>query len=446
MAHSRPHVPERIYEANIVHNPLLWMGVWTPQGWRVHAKRWGRAVRKTLLLSGDGHSSFFPDVLRDPGTHRVEWSDDLHLKDDSFTDCGIYPCDPRVEYPVELRRWAVSHTLLCYPVADHTLFTHEYTWDLVHGHLKTHFRRHVVLEASRTDARDGMTVAVQHRPLSTTIEGNANYPLPNSAVRGVWDNPDKIGDNFYTQRAVQLLAMHNAVYCIPRRTPVVQCHGMYAVAEAEGLDAVFDSDTGDCRDTEYLQERLAIPLDEPKIGMLRFPIKRLMSRIYDGPIGVPAELYGVVSAEHVENLRSRMGSRFQPTGVGYAHDGRFDADQGAPGYIPAFDFNGDGLIDGQDLEVAHRHVGRRVRYNLYLDGYFGGDWLTTSACLEPEHRSGIPVIADYQFGGGYDADAGVIRLLKSPGRDQPVWVEYFYDAPAEAGENNIRLHIYRELD
>ena len=205
--------------------------MWTPQGWRVHAKRWGRAERKTLLLSGDGHTSFFPEVLRDPDTHRVEWSDDLHLKDDSFTDGGIYPCDPRVEYPVERPRWAVSHTLLCYPVADHTLFTHEYTWDLVHGHLKTHFRRHVVLEACRTDARDGMTVAVQHRPLSTTIEGNVHYPLPNSAVRGVWGNPDKTGDNYYTQRSVQLLAMHNAVYCIPRRTPVVQCHGMYAVAE-----------------------------------------------------------------------------------------------------------------------------------------------------------------------------------------------------------------------
>ena len=43
-----------------------------------------------------------------------------------------------------------------------------------------------------------------------------------------------------------------------------------------------------------------------------------------------------------------------------------------------------------------------------------------------------------------DDYVGVIQLLQTPGPGRPVWVEYFYDEPAEAGENNIRLHLYRE--
>jgi len=39
---------------------------------------------------------------------------------------------------------------------------------------------------------------------------------------------------------------------------------------------------------------------------------------------------------------------------------------------------------------------------------------------------------------------GVIRLLNSPGRNQPVWVEYHHDAPAEKGKGNIVVHLYQE--
>ena len=84
-------IPERIYEPNIIHNPFTWMGIWTPDGWRVHKKRWGKAERFTVRLNGDGKTTFFPGALRDPETNRVEWQDDLHLKDDPFTDAGIYP-------------------------------------------------------------------------------------------------------------------------------------------------------------------------------------------------------------------------------------------------------------------------------------------------------------------------------------------------------------------
>jgi len=48
------------------------------------------------------------------------------------------------------------------------------------------------------------------------------------------------------------------------------------------------------------------------------------------------------------------------------------------------------------------------------------------------------------YGAGYDADSRTVRLLDTPGPDRPVWVDYVYDAPAEPGEHNIRLHLYRE--
>lgn len=239
--------PERIYEPNIIHNPTNWMGIWTPHGWRIHKKRWGHAQTFTLFLSGDGRTTFFPEVFKDPNTGRVEWSDDLHVTDDSRTDGGIYPCDPRVEYPVGRARWAISHTLLCYPFADHSLYTHEYTWDLKHGHLQTHFRHHIELEEVRTDSKQGQTISVRHTPISTAIEGNVRYSQLNSAVRGAWDNPNKTGRNYYTSRAVQLLPMDNAVYVSTPQTPVVQCHGLYLTEPTDPLDQVFDRETSTLR-------------------------------------------------------------------------------------------------------------------------------------------------------------------------------------------------------
>jgi len=438
-------LPERIYEPNIIHNPFTWMGIWTPHGWRIHRKRWGTAERLTVSLSGDGRTTFFPDALRNPDTGRVEWQDDLHLKDDPFTDSGIYPCDPRVEYPVGRPRWAVSHTLFAYPAADHTLYTHEYTWDMTHGHLQTHFHQHVALEEARTDPRDGMTVAVRHRPISLTIEGNVGYPLPNSAVRGVWADPEKRGRNYYARRMTQLLSMHNAVYAIAPRTPVVQCHGLWAVLASDPIDEVFDRKSGECRDAQRVMKQFHIPLDEPKIAMLIPPYRTVASRVYEGPITMMAQEEVAVNQEHLVALRARLGGRFSPGCVGYAAAGQVEQDAlGYQGYSATFDFDENGVIDEEDEARLAPHIGRVVRYNLYMHAYFGGDWLTTQICLEPEHRPGIPLIADYTYGGGYDSAAGVIRLLDTPGPNVPVWVEYHYDAPAEPGENNIRMHLYRE--
>src|SRR4051812_45010582 len=107
---QRRPLPLRRYEPNILSNPHEWMGIWTPHGWRVHRKRFGKAERLTATLSGDGRTTFFPHALLDPRTQQLEWQDDLHLADDPFTDAGIYPADPRIEHPPGNPRWAVSHT------------------------------------------------------------------------------------------------------------------------------------------------------------------------------------------------------------------------------------------------------------------------------------------------------------------------------------------------
>ena len=438
-------LPERIYEPNIIHNPRTWMGIWTPHGWRIHRKRFADASRCTVTLSGDGKTTFFPEALLDPDSLTVGWQDDLHLHDDPFTDGGLYPADPRVEYPVGRPRWAISHTLMVYPYADHNLYTHEYTWNMTHGHLQTHFRKHVALEEAVTDKKNGMTVCVQHKPISMTIEGNVHYPMPNSAVRGVWANPEKTGTNLYTRRITQLIRMHNGVYAITPHLPVVQCYGMWAVYENDPINEVFDADTGECKDAGQLIEQFHIPLDEPLIALMQPQYRQVPSRLYEGEATMPAETEGPVTEEHLKKLQAALHTRFEIGRVGYAHDNlaNHDAD-GYAGYSALYDLNKNGIIDSDDAERLSRHIGRIVRYNLYRHAYFGGDWLTTNVCLDAEHKPGTPVIADYTYGGGYDGNSGIIQLQQTPGPNRKVWVEYHYDAPAAPGENNIRIHLYRE--
>ena len=444
---QRRNLPERIYEPNIIHNPLTWMGIWTPAGWRVHQKRFGKAKRLSVALSGDGKTTFFPHALLDPDTGKVEWQDDLHLTDDSLTDGGIYPADPRVEYPANQPRWAISHTLLCYPVADHNLYTHEYTWDLTHGHLQTHFRKQVLLEEARTDATTGRTVRVRNTPISRTIEGNVEYPLPNSSVRGVWTNPQKSGDNLYTRRIVQRIAMHNGVYLIAPHSPVVQCHGLWQVLPEDPMEELFDKDSGCCKDTARLIEQCRISLDVPKLGMFQPKYKPVKSDVYGAEISLPTEQHAPVAVERLKALQKLIGSKFELGKVGYGASNSFDGDAedlASAGYQCAYDFNNNGVIDDDDAAMLESHLGRIVRANLYFGAYFGGDWLSTAWCLQPEHQPGVEVIADYEYGGGYDSQTGVIHLLGTPGPNRPVWVEYHHDAPADAGENNIVVHLYRE--
>ena len=436
---------ERIYEHNITHNPFTWMGIWTPHGWRVHRKRFGKAQLVTVTLSGDGRTTFFPEALVDPKTGKVEWQDDLHLSDDPFTDTGHYPCDPRVEYPIGCPRWAVSHTLLCYPVADHTLHTHEYTWDMRHGHLQTHFRKHVVLEEARTDDIDGLTVTVANRPISRVIEGNVQYPLPNSAVRGVWSQANKTCTNLYTRRCTELLGMHNAIYGMPSNTPIVQCHGLWPVVPDDPVDELFDKESGLCINREIMADQMLIPLENPKLSSLMPRWREVQSKIYEGPLHMLGDPFNVVGDEHLAQLRSRLGGKFEIGNAGYSAANEHGIDiTFYQGYSPEFDLNNNGEVDAEDEQLIVSHLGRKVRQNLYVMAYFGGDWVTGSASLDSEHPSGIPVVADYTYGAGYDSLAGTIRLFETPGPNQPVWVEYHYDAPADKGVNNIRLHFYRE--
>lgn len=443
---SRPQAntraPERFYEPNIIHNPLTWFGIWTPQGWLVHRKRWGRAQRVTRTIRADGTTSFFPGALRPSPDQPISWDDNLHLEDDPFTDGGIYPCDPRVEYPAGTPRWAVSHSLLCYPVADHGLFTHEYTWNMSTGDLHTHFRRHVRVEEGEVGP-GGDTVRVACTPISTTIEGNRLYPQCNSAVRGVWLASDKSGRNLYTERVVRLTPFRNGVYATLPRSPVVQCRGIFPVRSTDPLDELFDPATREAADWSAVADRMHIPLDCPRVAMLRPSYRQVHSSVYEGPISVPETDEGVVDGSLVAEIEGRLGARFEPGGVGYAAAGEVAADaRGYGGYDPRLDLDGDGQITAHDVTEARRHVGRRVRLNYYRSGYFGGDWVSTgSGLLCPEHTAGKLAVVDYDVGGGYDAAAGVVRLLHPAPPGTKVYVEYFHDAPPAC---DIIVHTYVE--
>lgn len=445
---NRPQ-PSRIYEPNIFHNPFTWMGIWTPHGWRVNKKRFGRAELQTVYLSGDGQTTFFPGALRSPRTGRVEWSDDLHLDDDPFTDTGIYPCDPRVEYPPGRPRWQVSHTLLAGLVADHNLYTHEYLWDMTHGHLYTYFRQRVACESAQTDSRDGRTVRVSYKPISVTIEGNVAYPLNNSAVRGVWLDPQKSSPNLYTRRTIRLLSMHNGVYAPTDPSPVVQCYGLYLVGNGDPLNDLFEPVTGRCTDRQRLQAQMNIPLDYPKLGMidLKQSLIKVPSRLYETDVWHLPTIERQIDSSDVARVRARVGARFQPGACGYAYEPTRDQSHtGYRGYVTSLDINSDGIIDDRDVCLLEEHAGRCVRYNLYQGAYFGGDWVSTSVATNPELKPGDLVVADYEYGAGYDSQSGTIHLHESPGPNQPVWVEYHHDVPAEKGRDNIVVHIYQETD
>jgi len=436
---------ERTYEPNILSNPLTWFGVWTPGGWRVHRKRWGRGDRREIRLRGDGRTTFFPAALHIGAPAGATWDDDLHLDDDPFTDGGIYPADPRVEYPPGRPRWAVSHTLLCHPIADHNLYTHQYTWDLETGDLRTHFRRHAECESARTAGLDGRTVRIAGVPISRAIESNRTWDLQCSAVRGVWNNPEKTGRNYYTRRLLRRMSTANGVYIrVPGGLPVVQCRGIWREPPRDDVAGKFDPATGLAIDPAAAAAAMEIPWDCPKISLIRPRYKRVHSAAYGAEVSLSAEEFGVVGESRVREIEERVGSRFEEGRVGFARDERAGRDdKGYRGYDPAHDLDDDGAITLFDVELARSHLGRRVRLNHYLGAYFGGDWLSTGVLLAPDHFGGQAVVADYEVGGGYNAEIGEIRLLNSPGRDAPVWVEYFHDSPAAAG-GEILVHAYAE--
>ncbi|HRJ73212.1 MAG TPA: hypothetical protein PLS03_13395 [Terrimicrobiaceae bacterium] len=435
-------LPVVAYEPNILRNPFAWMGIWTPQGWRTHRKRFGRAQQERVFLRMNPGQTYFPGALRHPSTGQVEWMDDLHLTDDPHTDGGIYPCDPRVIDPAGAPRWSVSHSLLCFPVADHSLFTHEYTWDISTGDLTTHFRRPCLLEEARTDRHDGKTVLVRHAPISQTIEGNVAYDVPNSAVRGVWLNPERTGPNLYARSAVQKLRMLNGTYLVTPHRPVLQCHGVWAVLPGDQIDDLFDEASGCCRCHEELRKRTGIDLSEPKLAMFLPESHQVYSALYGTELGMLTDHRVIIDQSRVEAVRLRLGTSFDSSLAGYA--GGYPGLDSSGGYFPELDFNGNGVIDEDDLRTVEGSLGRTLRSNLYVHSYFGPDWLSICVALDSEQQPGKEVVAAYEYGAGYDARNGVISIFETPGPGVPVWVDYYSDRPDESVQGEIQVVTYRE--
>lgn len=425
------------YEPNILSNPRTHFGVWTPDGWKVHQKRWIKTRPFEVFLSSDGKRTRF-ELPND-------FLEDAHDAEDKFTDGGIYPAEPRVAYPVGRPRWAISHTFLAYPFADKTLYEQEYVWDRERGVVETFFRQHVVCEEGVTDDRDGMTVRVNHHRISRVVVGNKAYPHCNSAVRGVWSSPDKRGTNYYTQERLMLLPSTNAVYIRVPHTPVVNCLGLWKARPADG--AFFDSD-GNCADHEGLL-KAGIPLDAPGVAAFGYRFRKVRSRFYNADLELFAEDEVTVSETSLANLRAAKGIPFQEHKVGYAGWGNWDhvaQIEGNKGYYcVTFDFNHNGVVDDEDEETLRRHIGKRYRVNYYSGAYYGWDWLSVGVGLNAEMQGGEPVICYWTKGAGYEAEQGVVRLFSTPGPNQRVYVEYHHDRPADTGRDKIRVVLRQEV-
>ena len=397
-------------------------------------------------LSGDGRTTTF--ALRHPLNEYV------HDVEDPFTDGGIFRSNPKVEYPLGRRRWAVSHTYLAYPITDGALYDKEYTWDARAQTLTTHFHERVRLEQARTDG-SGLRVAVAQRPISTGVYVRANrHTLRNSsAVRGVWDNPEKRGRNYYTRRAVVLTEPKLIFYFRSYHQPIVDQLGIWEVDEPERAERFFDR-PGNCTSVQGVIEELRIPLHAPRI--LAGNWKPVISQVSHAHFETPQRLMSTWYSERFlpvpppEHLEPFMGSEFTPGFAGYAtmeqvprqqRPREYETKQGYWGFR---DVNGDERIDVLDQELLRAHQGEVWRVNVGDLGYFGVGWLSPGmgTPITPEHAR-RQYVAAYDYGGGYDPDGGVIHLLESPGANHDVYVEYHYDAPAAAGEDNIKVYLHR---
>lgn len=422
------------YAPNILRNPRHFFGTWTPEGWRTHRISQAKTAAERVVFSGDGKRSEFAGLPDDV-------AEGVHDASDEASDGGIYPSVPRVEYPPGRPRWAVSHTFLAYPVADQTLYEQEYVWEAEKLH--THFRRHVLLEESVTGPGDGLSCFTQNRRLSTVIAGNKVYPLCNSAVRGVWDNPEKTGRNYYSRRIVKRCASHNAVYVVVKEQPVLQCHGIWK--HLAGDEAAFAAD-GSFRD-EALLVKNGIPLDCPKLGLTGYGLKRVPSDFYGGTVEVVDGKNVTIDERMLAALQSCRDVPCQPDGVGFAawkHWDHAEHINGVPGhYAFAWDLNENGVVDAEDEEALRRNIGRKVRVNYYSAAYFGNDWLSTGILLNPEMQGGEPLVCAWDQGAGYEAESGEVRLFETPGPGKKVYVEYHYDEPATTGRDNIAVVVRR---
>jgi len=446
----------RWYESNIISNPSLtkkpwYFGIHTIEGWRCHTAREIKAKRSELYFSGDGQKTVFtPDDVTKGDTLELNLADDIHLLDENeFTDSGIYPTDPRIQYPVGTDRWAISHSLLYFLVADHNLYTHQYVWEAKNSTFQTFFHKHAELEEVTTDSKDGKTVKTANAPISATIEGNKYYPLQNSAVRGVWDNPEKKGKNYYARTLTTLQKTHNWVYIICPHTPILQTYGIWTVGPDDKAHKYFDKN-GMCIDKESVIGNLNIPLHNPRIIMTFAPrtIKKY-SDVYDCDMAcAPHDALIEMNEDYIGMMSKWLGKKYKEGVGGYndigVHCGvcyEHEVMQGT--YLPQLDINMDGVIDEKDIAIARGELGNKYRCNYYTEAYFGGsEWLSSGGAMAHDLHS--DVICMYQQGAGYNISTGQVKLFDTPGPGKKMYIEYFYDAPAEKGENNIKAYLWHE--
>ena len=272
-------------------------------------------------------------------------------------------------------------------------------------------------------------------------------------MRGVWDNPEKQGKNYYSRRAVILTERQMIIYFPSKRQPIVNQRGVWEVDESEHPERFFDAQ-GMCTAPDSVVEKLRIPLHEPKIMAGGWKLERTdlghihfeAGRALPGSESLVDNFQPVPPPEYIEPL---IGSSFVPGYVGYAaHESKSEADRppeyaAGVGYSGFRDINDDGRIGEWERDFLQEHQGEVWRVNVGDAGYFGVGWLSPglgSAIIQEQPYRRF--IAAYDYGAGYDPDAGLIDLLDSPGPNREVYVEYHHDAPAAPGKNNIKVHLH----
>ena len=389
------------------------------------------------FLSGDGKTRTFK--LKTPFAGLV------HNVADPFSDFGVFISGPKVEYPLGERRWAHSHTFLCYQIPDGSMWNNEYVWDEQAGTITTHFRQRVEAERVIVNA-DGRSVTVAHTPIATAIatRGNVATNRCNSAVLGVWNNPQETGTNYYTRRANVLLPYTKLCYISPLHQPLVNVLGLWVVDEEDRLERFFDIQ-GKCIDEGGVVDELLIPLHEP--GVLTLTADEYKPPGADDPYRkrTPRRLWQELTpVPPISHLDRVMGARFEKNCCGLAGWER-NTDNG---YNPGYDINKDGVIDESDREILARHADQVYRYNLMQHNYFGLNWFGAAyGCRSRNFKDDPPLfVASYDYGSGYDAETGTIQLAEPAVPGSEMYVTYYQDAPAEAGKDNIKVYLHPPIE
>lgn len=386
-------------------------------------------------ISGDGKSTTFK--------LKTKITDHIHNIADPFSDFGIFISKPKIEYPIGNRRWANSHTFLYFPIADGSLYGYHYTWNTKENTITTHFREHVQIEEAIVN-QDGKTVTVANTPISTGIElrGNTSNKKPNSAVRGIWDNSEKKGKNYYTRRANILTPIKHLYYFNVPHEPIVNQLGIWVVDQCERPEQFFDS-AGICTDVQGVIETLLIPLHEPKIlatSSIEYQGQGTSDKYLQSlPKHMQTDLVAVPPSETLDSI---LGAKFDPHKCGHAGVQQNMTN----GYENGLDINSDGIIDKNEKELLDKHAGEVYRMNIGDYGYFGLKWLSSGISPRSQSiRNPIVFVCSYDYGAGYDSDSGSINLCQEAEPGQKLYVEYFYDLPADIGQNNIKIYLHPEI-